>query len=801
MDKSSENPDGDSVSLRSNENTPTNSTEKQPKRGMLKTFRSSFQRAAERSPLLARRSDPKVTPRAEAGSSSPWSGPAPPPSPSLSAGSPATSPLGLLPRTEEDQVDGAGKGKGLARSKTDPNMSKLGESLMKKGASLRRSLRFPSKKDSNRARRQEPVQAVSQNSVEKVEETKEEEEEEEEEEQEEIEELYALPELPDTPLSVMQINNLIEMEVLEEAHLNLLAMRREFKQEREQFLQDSPVELAKKEKDLNLLYGVLRKKINTIVRDSNSLPARNKGLLVPVARIIQEEEQRAGEPGGLQDSWIEAWREAVGEGVQVKVTSVHLEQKEHNPSWLAVHLGLLGKAIVEDLENVKRELRWSYPRSFKVFSTYVKSYHRVVGQHVKKLERQALERKDLYALLDWILNRYKSERIMGTLSLQTDMADESTDLQLDSGFLEQLRQKYTCRIKEDMKATLGRIIELENETVWMADKLPEKDDDSYSSPFPMDIWTNVKGNVQHAKSLGAELEQNVISSCLEELKHFPKRFESEFRRHCFAAQPHAHWTEYQITYINSFTALQQHMETYQDSRPGEVEAFRKEVKWLVVTLMQGLEEQFKEDVKPYLRRMMTRKWLTKDGDFVQLQKRTGLLSEHCRLMRDPHGEEFASRLHHHIAREYIGQLMKNNYTCKNVKHERAAAKIRHQWTQLSDLFLDMRTAHDWLHPVGDHLSDIIGQKNKADIKNHLQPLVEHYPDFSKKHLAAVLYFRGLLRGRERQLILQRLTELKKRGVGSERSGEGLFRDMQVTDNTDCLSNLPFSCLNFLLPDS
>lgn len=205
----------------------------------------------------------------------------------------------------------------------------------------------------------------------------------------------------------MQISNLIEMEVLEEAHLNLLALRQEFQQERQCFGEDSTMELAKKEKDLNLLYRSLRNKITTIVRDSNSLPSRNKGLLVHVARIIQEEERRAEEPGGLPGSWMQSWREAVGEGVRANVESVHLERQEQNTSWLAVHLGLLGKAIVEDLERVRKELRCSYPPSFMVFSVYVRSYHRVVGQHLKKLEQQVTELKDLYGLLDWILNRYK----------------------------------------------------------------------------------------------------------------------------------------------------------------------------------------------------------------------------------------------------------------------------------------------------------------------------------------------------------------------------------------------------------
>ncbi|KAJ3613761.1 hypothetical protein NHX12_020007 [Muraenolepis orangiensis] len=99
-------------------------------------------------------------------------------------------------------------------------------------------------------------------------------------------------------------------------------------------------------------------------------------------------------------------------------------------------------------------------------------------------------------------------------------------------------------------------------------------------------------------------------------------------------------------------------------------------------------------------------------------------------------------------------------------------------------------------PLGDHLSDIIGREDKKDIKNHLQPLVEQYPDLREKHLAAVLYFRGLARGRERQVILQRFAELQR--TVSRASDRILFRDMTVTVNTDCL---PFACMTFLLPDS
>ncbi|KAM7403712.1 hypothetical protein PAMA_004245 [Pampus argenteus] len=627
-----------------------------------------------------------------------------------------------------------------------------------------------------------------------------EEKEEKEEVWEEIGETYTLPEIPHTALSVMEINKLIETEVLEKAHLNLLALRQEFKQEQERCGGDSPTELSRKEKDLSLLYTNLRNKINGIVHDSISLPSRNKKLLVHVARIIQEEEKRAEEPGRLPDSWMEAWRKAVEEGVQAKVESIHLEQSDQNISWLAVHLGRLGEAIKEDLENVRRDLQSSYPPSFRVFSTYVKSYHRAVGQHLKKLEQQVTALKDLYALLDWIMNGYK--RIMGNLSLQEDMKDESADLQFDDDFLKQLKDKYCCRVKEDMRSSLDRVIQLENEEFWRDRRTPEKVEDFFDSQFHMDIWTKVKGNAVNARKIDAQLEQKVIPSCFEVLKEFPKKFEAEFRHHCSSLKPQTPWIEYQITYINSFTSLQQHMEDYRDTCAYQVDEFGQEVKWLTIKLIQNLEDQFKEDVKPYLKKMMTRRWLTDNNDFEYVYSRTEQLSQHCALMRPPHVQEFASRLHYQVVREYVSQLMKNNYSCKNRKHENAASKIRQQWNKLSELFEDMNSTHEWLHPVGDELSDIIGQKNKKDIKNHLQPLVEHYPDFSKKHLVAVLNFRGLMRGREHQLILQRFTELKKKlgGVAGDKN-HILFGDMQVTVNTDCLSNLPFSCFSVLLPDN
>ncbi|XP_071238168.1 exocyst complex component 3-like protein 4 isoform X1 [Salvelinus alpinus] len=805
--------EGDRSSLKStmerNVKTQPDGPVKEKKLGMMKQFRESIKRVGERGPLASNSQESKDKSNSEQGGhgidpevTSPTHQLPPPPSPCLSAGSPMASPLkglgGSFQRKEGGESAEDSLQKKHTRTRSDP--SAIGDSLLKKGASIRRSLRLVGNKK-DKALKQEQLQPVTEITV----------DEKREKERVEIKESYILPEIPLTPLSVMQINKLIGMEVLEEAYLNLLSLCQEFQQEREECTEEaSSMELAKKEKDLRLLYNALLDKVKEIVRDSNSFPSRNKDLLVHVAHVIQEEEKREAEPGvaGMvgPGGWRGAWREAVSEGVQATLKSVHLDRPEQNASWLAIHLGMLGKAIVEDLKKVKGELQGSYPPSFNVFSTYVSCYHGAVSQHLKRLQQQVTDLKDYYTLLDWIINHYESEKVMSSPSLRPEMEAENIGLSLEEGFLDQLKGKYCMRAKEDMRASLDKILEIENEDMWIKKQAPETDDEHFfKSDIHMDIWTKVKSNAVNSKRIDADLEMRVVCSCLEELQQFPKRFENEFRYCCNSMENPSLWADYQITYINSFKALKEHMEGYRESCPTQVDHLSREVDGLVHRLVQGLEDQFKNDVRPYLRRMMTRKWLSTDEDFQQLLSRTEKLSQRCSQMRHPYVQMFVSSLHYYVVKEYVSQLMKNNYSCKNRKHDKAATKMRVQWDELNDLFEEMKTTHDWLHPVGDHLSNIIGEKNKRDIKNHLKHLVADYPDISKKHLSSVLYFRGLVRGREKRVILQCLTELKKKLGTAGNTGDkkrGLFIDMQVTiTNTNCLADMPFSCLSSLLPDS
>ncbi|XP_066535890.1 exocyst complex component 3-like protein 4 isoform X2 [Hoplias malabaricus] len=767
--------DEDSRSMETMENSKTQTNGKERNQSVMKSLRESVKRSGEKIHMSLKSKGSKSKTEVENTSESQLH---PPSSPSLSVGS--SSPLQsagdpFQPKPQPSHL----------RTQSD-SVINLEEETPKKRDSGRWSLRLGSKK--TKTGPQTPKQEQLEEVTEVIGEVA------------EVTWSYTLPEIPQAPLSVMQINKLIEMEVLEEAYINLLSLRSEIQLEREALGEnDSPVELVHKEKDLSLLYNSLRTKLTNIIRQSCALPSRNKDLLVLVACIIQEEEKRQGDVVKTGE-WMNAWRAAVQDGFRDTIKRVHLDSHEQSASWLAVHLGLLGKAIVEDLEKVKTELVNSYPPSFNVFETYVSSCHEVIREHLKGLKEKLTEMRDYHALLDFIIHRYPSEKVMGSISLQPELKEEQRGLNIDGDFLDLIKSRYCNLLQADMRSSLDKIIELEQEEMWQDRRKPEIDENLYNSHIHMDIWTSIKGKAQATRRLDVNLEQKVICYCIEELKQFPRRFESAFV-HWSSNLDFSLWAIYHITYINSFSALKDHMKGYRESCPQQLEQLDREVNGLVHRLSQTLVEHFKMDVKPFLRSMMTKMWLSSDEDFQQLIKRIESLSQQIKHMSTQHVQPLVNEVHYFVVKEYVSQLMKNNYSCKNRKNESAASKMSKQWGELKELFQEMDSAQNWLYPVGDHLSKIIGNRNKCEIKNNLKPLVDDYPDFSKKHLSAVLYFRGLLRGRERQLILQELSELKRNPSNVGITQHALFTEIQPAVNTDCLANMPFSCFSVLIPQS
>ncbi|KAL7890073.1 hypothetical protein AOLI_G00023310 [Acnodon oligacanthus] len=573
--------------------------------------------------------------------------------------------------------------------------------------------------------------------------------------------------IPHKALSVSEINELLKNDSLKEAYVNLLCLRQEIQCERQAVGETTPlVELTNKEKELSQLCKTLRKKLTDIVQ--HSCNSTSKKLLNLVACIIQEEENREGDPGGMR-GWMDAWKAAVKDGVTETLKGVHLDSCEDNTSWLAVHLGLLGKAMVELLEKVKTELVTSYPPSFHVFDTYVSSCHEFVEEHLKELLGKVTELKDYYSMLDFTINSYHSEKILGRPSLQPEMKEQKA-LVLPDDFLEEIKQKYCNCLQKRLQTLLNNIIKVEHDDVWKKKEMPQNIEDERFpiSEIHIDILKIIAGFAENSRKVDGNLEKRVLCCCLGALKHFPKRFKEEFSEQISSflgsdVLDCCLWATYHVTYINSFISLKEAMECYRGSCPDEEDRLGMEVDRLVLQLRQALLEQFKAQIEPYKESLMTKKWLKTDDDFKEIINRIETYFGYTKSMKSPPAQSFANDLHYHAVKEYISELLKEKYSCKGRKNDLGAAKIKDQWDQLRKLFTEMGSTLNWLHPLGDHLSTIIEQKNEKDIKKLLPSFVENYPDISKKQLSAILYFRdrSIVRYSKLRPVIRHFTELKQ----------------------------------------
>ncbi|XP_067278102.1 exocyst complex component 3 [Pseudorasbora parva] len=584
-------------------------------------------------------------------------------------------------------------------------------------------------------------------------------------------------EIPQNPCTVLQITDYIQRDMLKEAYLNLLSMRLELQKELKAVGEGTPpANLVKKETEVIDLFGTLQNKMSVIVRNSSdvsnssALPSFNKELLVNVAHIILEEEKRQGEPGAMQ-GWREAWRDAVRDGVRDTLKKIPLNSREQNASWLAVHLGLLGKAVVENLERVKIELLSSYPADFEVFETYVSCHHEAVGEHLKSLLEKVTELKDYYALLDFIIHHYPS-----------DLKNNHNNLIMDEDLLNKIKTSYCHCQMDDFKSALENIIISEKE-VWTMKKSPDRTDDGFlTSKTYMVTCQLIASYAGNLEKIDENMVKTVVQFCLKELNQFHTRFEEEFSQHTHSLLTSdlldcCLWIEYHISYINSFNSLKESVQCYRPNCSSQVEQLEKEMDGLIQRLSQTLIKHFKTDVKPYMDGMMTKKWLKTNEDFKEITSRIENYCGLCKSMRAPSAQVFVNDVHYYIAREYVSQLMKKKYSCKKTKNEDAAIKLREQWDELKKLFEDMGSSLNWLYPLGDHLSDIIGMENERKIKDLLIPLISNYPDISKKQLSAVLYFRDNGFSLERHNVINQFTVLK-RDAGDTNHDHPFFTDIE-----------------------
>ncbi|XP_009870572.1 PREDICTED: exocyst complex component 3-like protein 4, partial [Apaloderma vittatum] len=536
-------------------------------------------------------------------------------------------------------------------------------------------------------------------------------------------------------LSVMEINELIQKRQLLEAFASIKYLEDETIAERDtEKYKNSLQEFIRKSKDVDLLYNCITNAIQSIVVETLEHPTVEDTMLTSLATLIAHEE--AAHPNidnsagpsldllGTPRKWREEWRKAINESARKRVLRVPMVSKEEESSWLGLHLGFLQKHLKEDLLKIKLSVKKCYPEEYQVCDVYVEAFHRAIASHLQELSQRPLEFNEIYTLLDWVANTYRSELFLGHPDLKPEVKAENLSLLLTPADWDKLKNNYITSAKGKIKSYFENILRLEVTEKWEKEVHPEVKENLYHSSFSFDIQTIIGEHTKISGAVSRSLEMKMLELCLAELHKFIPRFGEEFVA-WNTARDSPVFASYFAAYINSFHDLVSGLETV-------FKVNTEELQKIIAALTRNFTKLFvnklRTKAQPFLKKILSKDWILAKEKPDSLVLAVSQFSEHLPHMREPLGQELLRDVHKYVVREYITQVMKSRRIMKRETRQQVSEKMNREAQILNNMLIDQGSDSEWLCPAILHIANIIGEKKKDKIKEHIKELCQDYPD-------------------------------------------------------------------------
>ncbi|XP_014451949.2 exocyst complex component 3-like protein 4 [Alligator mississippiensis] len=604
-----------------------------------------------------------------------------------------------------------------------------------------------------------------------------------------VEEAEAEP-VKQEPLSVMEINELIQQRQLLKAFQSIKYLEDEIVTEMDgKDSDDKPTEFSRKVKDVDLLYNSIANEIKSIVKNTLDHPSIEEKLLTLLVELIAEEEKAHGRAEGTESpephflgmprKWREVWKDSVKESAEGRVLQVPMTPEKDKDSWLAVHLGFLRKNVREDLLKIKHSVQKCYPEDYKVCDTYVECFHNAISSHLQGLLQRHLEFNELYALLDWVANMYRSEALLGCPCLQPEVKTENLPLLLPPATWEKLKNDYTDSLKEKIKCYFDNILKLEITEKWEKELQPEVVQNQYNSSLYFDIQTIIAEHMKTSGKISTRLGTAVLEICLVDLKEYIPRFVKVFLE-WDKEKDFSLFLPYLAAYINSFHDLITGLQTNFAADTKELEKILADV---TMNFRKCFLNKLEVKTQPLFKKILSKTWVSSDEILNSILSTTVQYSQDLNYLRQPTNKDFLRDVHRYLVREYIAQALKPRKKIKRSQRQKVSKKMKEEATVITETLSDLGSDSDELSLAISVIADIISEKKKEKIQAHLQSMRQRHRDLRNEHIVAILALRGFWR-KTRENIIQHLGNLKE--DAEIKTGEALFAEIETPTIVSCL---------------
>ncbi|NXJ94579.1 EX3L4 protein, partial [Corythaixoides concolor] len=531
------------------------------------------------------------------------------------------------------------------------------------------------------------------------------------------------------------INELIQKRQLLEAFASIKYLEDETIAERDaEKYKDNLQEFVRKARDVDMLYNSITNMIQSIVVGTLEHPTVEDTMLTSLVTLIACEEAAHPNTGsaaglgsdllGTSRKWREVWREAINESTRKRVLRIPIASKEEESFWLDLHLGVLQKRLSEDLLKIKLSVKKCYPEEYRVCDVYVEAFHKAIASHLQDLSQRPLEFNELYTLLDWVANTYRSELFLGHPDLKPEVKTEDLSLLFTPADWDKLKNDYIASAKEKIKSYFGNILRLEVTEKWEKEVHPEMKENLYHSLLSFDIQTIIGEHMKISRAISRSLEMKTLELCLAELHEFIPRFGEEFVAWSTARDSPV-FAPYFASYINSFHDLASGLETV-------FKVNTEELQKILAALTRNFTKVFlnklRTKAQPLLKKILTKDWILATERPDSLASAVSQFSEHLQHMREPMGQELLRDIHKYMVREYIMQVIKRRWKMNGETRQQVSKKMNLEARILNNTLIDQGSDSDWLLPAIHHIANIIGEKQRDRIKEYVKELRQDYPD-------------------------------------------------------------------------
>ncbi|CAH2328556.1 exocyst complex component 3 4 [Pelobates cultripes] len=515
-------------------------------------------------------------------------------------------------------------------------------------------------------------------------------------------------------LSVMEINEIITQNQLERAFGSIQVMEDNLlKEYKKGIYKSNESEYKRKAKDVDMLYDKLFKQMTSIVK--NSLVQEDQmdeQMVRSVVHIIDEEskknrklsveEAKLVSPSlGIPRKWKTLWKGVIKENAMERVRSVPMASTTER-RWLADHLELLNRNIVQDLLKVKNSLKPLYPDEYDVFGTYVRSFNDSLSSHITgEILSKSLTFSQMHGLLDWVLNIYISDSFMGHPDINV------TKLSL-------LDDECIQRLKSDYQSEL-----------------------------------QMTGNhIRESAKLSKDLETPTFHVCMGELSTFTERLVSEFTSF-FSGSFTGLFVQYLVIYVNSFLKLRNNP-NQSDAEPCTQAV--TSIDNANDTLKKHFFKVFSSYTLPYFKKLITKKWLSQRTDFNAIIKSTKEQCQYLKYLIAPLDKEFVNDVHKHLVKGYLTEIMKRKMSLTMSQRKKASQIMNQEGTDLNSAVQDLGSAHEYLFSAIHCIAEIICLRKREEIQSKLDILYQTYPDISDEHIFSIFHLQGIRRSKKTLLM-------------------------------------------------